>query len=203
MFTCKQAIEALTKEFTSQFTGEDANDIVLDPSELQIILQVAEKCLTELSETVPQQPKSKPKERVRARSAYQIWKSENTSKFRLDNPNISGGADINKAMGSLWKSLSDQEKTRYFAENAKERSMYTSKESTTKPRVPKPKKEKPPRKRSKSPYECYKADYLANNIIKDADSAEGINYKDRCLAAKKRLGTTFRRRTSSLGSHRQ
>lgn len=189
MFTCKQAIEALTKEFTSQFTGEDedANDIVLDPSELHIILQVAEKCLTKLSETVPQQPKSKPKERVRARSAYQIWKSENTSKFRLDNPNISGGADINKAMGSLWKSLSDQEKTRYFAENAKERSMYTSKESTTKPRVPKPKKDKqpkPPRKRSKSPYECYKADYLANNIIKDADSAEGINYKDRCLAAK-------------------
>ena len=112
MFTSKQAIDALTKDFTSQFTGENAEDIVLDPSELQIILQVAEKCLTKLSETLPKQDKSKPKERVRARSAYQIWKSENTHQFLLDNPDISGGPAINKAMGSLWKSLSDQEKTK-------------------------------------------------------------------------------------------
>ena len=185
MFTSKQAIDALTKDFTSQFTGENAEDIVLDPSELQIILQVAEKCLTKLSETLPKQDKSKPKERVRARSAYQIWKSENTHQFRLDNPDISGGPAINKAMGSLWKSLSDQEKTKYVTENAKERSLYPSKESTTKkPKDKKPKKEKQSRKRSKSPYECYKTDYLANKFIQEADSIESINYKDRCLASK-------------------
>ena len=107
------------------------------------------------------QTKPKATGRKRARSAYQIWKSDEQVKsaFRLQHPG-SDGPTTNKLMGVQWKALTETNRQKWLDAAADEKEQFTA--VTTSPPVPKA------RKRARSAYMFFKTDPQIRSATKSS-----------------------------------
>ena len=163
----------------------------LMPEEVDTLMTLFSKALNELpQEDTTKKPKKSPKDRKRARSAYQIWKSDPQVKtsFREAHPDLKGSKEINKAMGDAWKALTDEEKSTFTQAALDEKTAWLeahpeAAKTTTPKSDSSPKSESSPksRKRARTPYEIFKSDPQTKVRL---NLEEGATYPQICKATK-------------------
>ena len=106
--------------------------------------------------------KTSPPTRSRARSNYQLWKSDEAVKaqFRTNHPGLKG-SDTNIEMGKIWKAMSEQEKEPWSKQSREEKVEFGASSDDAKgSRV---------RKRSRTAYQCYKKDPAVIQAIRQVN----------------------------------
>ena len=128
-------IQAFTQELTTAFqkalTADSKTEhptVQLSDDEIASLVAFLQRIAVGVQPT-----KAEKKGRVRARSTYQIWKSDDAVKeaFRTKHPG-SDGPTTNKLMGDMWKALSDEEKAPFEATHEAELAEYDTGETKTK-----------------------------------------------------------------------
>ena len=136
--------KVLLTTFQAQLQDSEISD-----SDRQLVMRLLHEASTSVLAS-----KAAPSTKKRARSNYQLWKSDEEVKtlFRAEHPGLNG-ADTNIEMGKIWKAMTDEEKSPWTERSSEEKAEFGA---SSEEEAPKPKSGT--RKRARTPYQCYKKD---------------------------------------------